>query len=368
MKHIIAILLVVHGAIHLLGFLKGMGLVKNIPFNTPIGAGAAIFWGVSFLLFLLSVYLYYYHSLFWPYLMFLAILISQVLIILSWSDAKYGTILNFLFLLIAIVQIGVIRFDNMVHQEVKNILGQSITSTIINKSAAAEPLPLMVQKWLHRSGALARPPMQHVLLKQEGSLKTTPTGAWMPFTAEQWYTVSPPAFVWKSEVTLWGPLSFFGRDKLEEGKGNMLIKLFGLIPVANAKNDPNTDKATLQRYMAEICWYPSAALEPYMQWETIDELTVRGTMTLEEISVSGEYSFSPEGDLLEFETKRYMGQGKDAPLEVWHIHNTSFKNFSGVRIPNKSEVSWKLAEGDFLWLRLEITDILYNQDVSYNYK
>ncbi len=369
MKNFIAILLVVHGAIHLLGFFKGMGRMKNTMLTQPIGGTLAIFWGISFLLFLISVYFFYYHPFLWPPITFLAIAISQILIFLSWSDTKYGTILNLIFLLIAIAHTATNQFDKSVKQEVRTILENSNAATSGNVSVAKRDTPPpIVQKWLRNSGALEMPAIETVFIKQKGVLKTSPTGSWMPFTAEQWYTISPPAFVWRSEVTLWGPLSFYGRDKLEKGKGSMLIKLLGLIPVANAKNDLNTDKATLQRYMAEICWYPSAALEPYMQWESVDALKARGTITMDGLSVSGEYTFSAEGDLLEFETKRYMSQGKDPSLEVWHIQNTSFQNFSGIRIPDKSEVSWKLAEGDFLWLQLEITDILYNRDLSYDYK
>jgi hypothetical protein len=363
MKHLIPILIIIHGAIHLLGFLKAYGFMKTSPMTQNIGVTAGIFWLISFLLFFVSVFLFYNRQSFWPFVVIAAILISQILIILSWTDARYGTILNIIILFVAIGELGNFYFDNMVEKEVAFIYQQPSTSSFPDKPIASlEKFPPIVQKWLLSSGTMKEAAIKKVFLKQKGSLKTSPSGEWMPFTAEQWFNISPPSFIWKSDVSMWGPLYFLGRDKLFEGKGSMLIKLNAIVPVVNSKNDPKIDEATMQRYMAEICWFPSAAMEPYFQWESVDELTAKASMTIDDKTVFGQFNFSPEGDLVSFETKRYMGQGKNASLEIWQIHNSSFKIFNGIRIPNKSEVFWKLADGDFQWLQLEISEIYYNDD------
>ncbi len=369
MKHLIPILIIIHGAIHLLGFLKAYGIMKTSPMTQTIGVTAGIFWLISFLLFLLSVVLFYNRQSFWPFVLIAAIFISQMLIILSWADARYGTILNIIILFVAICEIGNFYFDKMVEKEVAIIFQQPFTPSLPDKSIASlEKFPPIVQKWLLNSGIMKGAPIKKVFLKQKGSLKTSPSGKWMPFTAEQWFNISPPSFIWKSDVSMWGPLYFFGRDKLCKGKGSMLIKLNGILPVVNITNDLKTDEATMQRYMAEICWFPSAAMESYLHWESLDELTAKASMTINDKTVIGQFTFSPEGDLVSFETKRYMGQGKNASLEIWQINNSSFKVFNGIRIPNRSEVFWKLAEGDFQWLQLEISEIYYNDDFVYGTK
>ncbi len=366
MKHLIPILIIIHGTIHLLGFLKAYGFMKASPMTQTIGITAGSFWLISFLLFFLSVFLFYYRQSFWPFVLIAAILISQILIILSWTDARFGTILNIIFLFVAISEIGNFYFDNMVKNEVAFIFREPSTSAFPDQSIATlEKLPPIVQKWLYNSGTIKSGPIKKVFLKQKGKLKTSPSGKWMPFTAEQWFNSSPPSFIWKSDVSMWGPLYFLGRDKLFEGKGSMLIKLNGIVQVVNSENDLKIDEATMQRYMAEICWFPSAAMESYFHWESLDELTAKASMTIDDKTVSGLFTFSPEGDLIAFETKRYMGQGKNTSLEIWQIHNSSFKIFNGIRIPNKSEVSWKLAEGDFQWLQLEISEIYYNDEFVY---
>lgn len=61
-----------------------------------------------------------------------------------------------------------------------------------------------------------------------------PEGDWMRVEAEQYISTNPPGFIWKAGVK--SPfLHFSGRDKYENGEGHLLIKLFSLIPVVDAK-------------------------------------------------------------------------------------------------------------------------------------
>jgi hypothetical protein len=48
-------------------------------------------------------------------------------------------------------------------------------------------------------------------------------------------------------------------------------------------------------------------------------------------------------------------------LEKWHIESKEFRLFEGIRIPGKSEVTWKLKSGDFTWLKLELLNVEYNK-------
>ena len=50
-----------------------------------------------------------------------------------------------------------------------------------------------------------------------------------------------------------------------------------------------------------------------------------------------------------------------ATLEKWFIADdpASFQDFSDIRMPARSTVTWKLDSGDFTWFRLEITEVEY---------
>jgi hypothetical protein len=42
------------------------------------------------------------------------------------------------------------------------------------------------------------------------------------------------------------------------------------------------------------------------------------------------------------------------------INITDYKTFDGIKVPSKMTSTWKLEEGDWTWLKLEVTDIKYN--------
>ncbi|MBD0366041.1 MAG: hypothetical protein ICV53_08055, partial [Flavisolibacter sp.] len=126
------------------------------------------------------------------------------------------------------------------------------------------------------------------------------------------------------------------------------------------------DQGALQRYLAEICWFPSAALSPYIQWQAIDATSARATITYKGITGSVVFCFNEQGDMIGCSADRYMGGGKEAKLEKWEVTSKGFAIKDGVRMPVKSEATWKLKSGDFTWYKLEITDVEYNHPTLYN--
>ena len=156
-----------------------------------------------------------------------------------------------------------------------------------------------------------------------------------------------------------------GRDKLTDGQGEMIIKLLSLINVVNEKNNEKLNSGTMIRYLGEICWFPPAALNEYITWEEVDELTAKATMAINGEEVSGIFRFSENGEMKSFEAERYYGGGQDATLQRWVVETVETSTFNGYRVPGKSTVTWKLPEGDFTWLHLEITDLEVNRFERY---
>lgn len=139
----------------------------------------------------------------------------------------------------------------------------------------------------------------------------------------------------------------------------MNIKALSLINITNEGGD-KVDQGTLQRYLAEICWFPSAALSPYIEWEAIDNTSAKATMSYNGVSGSVTFQFNNQGDMTACSADRYMGSGKNATLEKWIVTSKSYDLMNGIRMPVKSEVTWKLKSGDYTWYKLEITDIAFN--------
>ena len=194
---------------------------------------------------------------------------------------------------------------------------------------------------------------------------TKPAGKWLDFTAIQYFNADNPAFNWQTKVSLMPLIYMTGRDKLENGEGEMLIKLLSLKNVVEPKHTMEITQGTMLRYLAEICWFPSAAMQDYISWEEIDPLAARATMTYNNIKVSGTFFFNADGDMTAFEAMRYGEFDGRSSLEKWHIGSKDYKTFSGIRVPSRFEITWKLKEGDFTWLKIELTDLEFNISKMY---
>ena len=46
----------------------------------------------------------------------------------------------------------------------------------------------------------------------------------------------------------------------------MLIKVMSTIPIGNSSGE-EMDQGAMMRFLAEIAWVPSAALNDYIQWD-----------------------------------------------------------------------------------------------------
>ena len=352
-------LLLLHGLIHLMGFAKAFNYADISQLTQPISKWAGAAWGLTTLLFSAVTLLFLLKKESWWMIAVVAVLLSQILILSSWQDAKYGTLANFL-ITIAIVCAGADwSFKHLATKEVQTLISQNNETMEVVSDAALSSLPPIVRTWLHRSNAAGNKAVSTVHLKQKGSMRTTIDGKWMPVTAEQYFTTNPPGFLWLANVEMMPLIHLAGRDKYMDGHGHMLIKALSLIPVANAKG-PETDQGTLLRFLAEIIWFPSAALEPYVKWESISATMAKATMDYGGTVASGIFTFSPEGDMVSFEADRYYNRQGTSSLERWHIQANEWKDFNGARVPSICEVTWKLNEGDFTWFRLEVTDVKYD--------
>lgn len=358
MRYLFSLLLLAHGLIHWMGFLKAYRFAEISQLVQPISKSVGLLWLSTALVWMIAALLLMLRKDTWWMIALPALVLSQWLILTSWQDAKFGTIANVLVLLAGIVAYGQWSYNRMISNEIETFLPVKTTPGIVTNEQIAT-LPTVVQTWLKRSKVIGKEAAYLVHLNQKGEMRTKPEGKWLPFEAEQYFSIENPGFIWTADIQAAPMIHIVGRDKYERGKGNMLIKLLSLFPIANASG-PEIDQGTLLRYLAEIAWFPSAALEDYIQWEAVDNSTAKATMHYGEITASGIFRFNEMGDLLSFEAKRFYDRKEGATQEDWWIENKAWKEMQGVRIPTQSEVTWKLKTGNFSWLKLEITAIDYH--------
>ncbi len=358
---VLIVLLGVHAIIHLLGFLKAYELLEFKEIAQPISKGIGFFWILASILFTLTAIAIIFRFNLWWGLGLIATIVSQILILSHWSDAKFGTIINVVVLVVSLLGCANYSFRYKVNQERESLLTnvKFLDQRIVNKEHILT-LPSIVQKWLIHSGIIGRETISSAYLIQELQLKLKPRQtSWNKGRAQQYISVEPPAFNWTTNIELNGLLNVVGRDKYKEGKGEMFIKLLSLIPIADVKNNEKIDEATLQRYLAEIVWIPSAALSSYIKWKKIDENSARATMEYKGIRGSGVFHFDDNGQFTKFVALRYKDVKDNEPIK-WTVRATKTEDIRGVKIPTECEASWNLDGTEWKWLKLRITQIEYN--------
>ncbi|MFA6059121.1 MAG: DUF6544 family protein [Taibaiella sp.] len=366
MKILLLLLIVLHGLIHFIGFARFWNIFELKGFmgytlfvipgyaHKPLG----LLWLACMLLFLLAATRIVSGNYWWA-LAILAILISQTLIIISWKDAKAGTLANLVILILAVINFADWTFNRFVQSEIREIINKENPAASRTITAASiKELPECVQTWLIVSGAVGRK-IKTVCLKQKGKMRTSLTGRWMPADAEQFFNIDDPAFIWKVKVSMNAVIWYSGRDEFKNGLGSMLIKLFSLIPIVNSSGR-KIDQGSLLRFMGEMCWFPSAAVSPYIKWESISRNSAKATMCVGSTEASGIFRFDSNGNVLAFSAKRYMANGNSATLEDWYVPCNEWRVLDGFKIPVKGEVIWSLKSGNFSYYKWEITEISYH--------
>ena len=96
-----AILLVVHGLIHLLGTAKAFGWADLPQLTQPISVTFGALWLLAALLFLTTAVSLFVWPRVWWAVGVCAVVVSMLVIVPSWTDAKFGALAN------AVVLVGV---------------------------------------------------------------------------------------------------------------------------------------------------------------------------------------------------------------------------------------------------------------------
>lgn len=351
MRIAVALLLIAHGGIHLIGVHRPwrLGVAWLAASLVLFAAGALRLAAVEA----------------WWVAAIPGVVLSQVLVVLQWHDAKAGTVANVVIGAAVILAAAAARFERQGDDEARALLARASSSpATVLRAEELERLPAPVRRWLEVSGVVGRERARSVRLRQRGLMRTSPDGAWMPARAEQYFAVDDPGFVWKVDVTMMRVLPIAGRDTYAGGKGRMLIELASLLPVVDGRGD-KIDQGALLRFLGEIVWFPSAALGACIAWEEIDAAHARATMTHGGVSASAVFAFDERGRFSSLSADRYFGGDAASKLERWDVPVSEWRVIRGVEIPVKGDVVWKLEAGDFSYFRWEILDVEPNRPELY---
>lgn len=186
---------------------------------------------------------------------------------------------------------------------------------------------------------------------------------WVPYRADQYFTVDRPGFVWKATFRLAPFLSVNGRDMYRAGEASMQMRVWSVVSVANKKGG-GLNQGDLLRFLGETQWFPAAALADYITWQPIDANSARATMSYAGVTASMTFQFDQEGRPLECTAARYNdARGHDEP---WVNTNNTEANFGEWRLPVAGEARWDYKTGPYAYIRWQITNIEQNRPTRYD--
>ncbi|NVJ86346.1 MAG: hypothetical protein HWE15_08580 [Algoriphagus sp.] len=356
MKIAIIIISIIHGLIHLLGFLKAFKLAEIYQLKQPISTLAGGFWLLASVLFLAFALITYLEKSITGYLGLVAIILSQILIFTVWQDAKFGSLANLFLLLVSIQMIFYAIWEQKLTRE---------KSDFINKMEAVElrkvqEAPAIIQKWLNRIGFDENHSMISAEIHQLAQMKMKPDQEdWKKATAYQISRINSPAFHWEVKMEMMPGLTIYGRDQFLEGKGEMLIRLGAILSIVDEKGS-KIDKGSLQRLLGELVWIPSLALHPQVSWKELDDHSLEGSLKVGKTTGKGIFYFNEDGDFTKFEALRYYENKPESNRFPWILTVKEYRDWDGIRIPNHMEATWILPDGDWTWLDLKITSLKYS--------
>ncbi|NNF33763.1 MAG: hypothetical protein HKN68_06625 [Saprospiraceae bacterium] len=361
MRYIFLIIVFIHAIIHLFGFIQAFDLGELEGLNMAIGRNGGLLWLSASMLLLVMGLLNILKVNWWWIIAIVSVILSQVLIVMYWADAKYGTVPNIIILLIACTYAGGYFFHNKIKKEKLALRSHFNTLNEIQwDDKSYESLPISIKKWLSHSGVKGRKPILGAHVKQEVSLKMKPDQKeWIKGRAKQIFTTSPPSFIWTVNLKMKLFFKIVGRDRFINGQGSMLIKLLSLISIVNVKDNPRINEAALQRYLSEMVLFPTAMLSDNISWSPVDDYSADATIEVNGTSGKGTFYFDEAYNFERFEAMRFKDVDESAERIPWIVSALDHKEINGIIVPVNYKVEWEIDGQKWKWLEMQISDIQY---------
>jgi len=220
-------------------------------------------------------------------------------------------------------------------------------------------LPEQIKKYLLICGYMnTAVPINADVYWSESQIKLKPEKEWSELQTTQFNSVNPIA-----RISLMRFLSMpvYARDIYNDGYGEMNGKLFNLFKVV-FDNTQKTAQGVLLTAFSEFLVIPGYLLSANVVWDSLNENSVRATLTDNGFVVSGIFHFDENGLFRHFETdERYYYVEKNTYKNVkWSVFVDSYKNHGNIKIVEKVRVMWHFPEGDFEYFKGTIDKIEFN--------
>jgi len=363
MRIFFLVVIIIHGAIHFLGYIKARNPGMLTQLTQPVSRAAGFAWLAAGCLFIAGGLLYLGRLEYWWIVAGPAVLLSQTLIFLSWKDAKLGTIGTVVVLIPLIIAIADAlpgSFCNIYKQEALRGIRRLGHPAIVSVDDIRK-LPLPVQNYLRYTGTVGNPRVQNFRATFTGKFRRSMESGWMDFTSRQYDFFDRLTRLFFIESSVLG-IPIDGLHRYKDSSATMQIKVASLEKVVDAKGDTMTKSETVTMFNDMCIMAPATLIDSSIRWETIDSLTARGTFTNAGYTISAVLSFNTQGELVDFSSddRSMSADGVTYENYRWTTPLRDYKDFDGRKVATKADLIWHMPNGKYVYGKFHLVDIEYN--------
>lgn len=355
-------LLFFHGLIHLIGFAKAYEHINLSNMVHHISKTTGIIFLLTSILFILTSILCYMEKTTWPYFAIFCIIISQCLIFITWTDSKFGTILNILILFLALLGILENKFKNQYVSRVNHSIVKNKAETeALLKLEEIEPLPDAIKKYIQYCGLVGKSKIQNFKIEFEGKLRNHESEIWMPFRSEQYnFLLNPTRHFYLKASMVNFPVA--GIHSYNHEKASLDIRLLSIFKIAKQEGNEMLISETVTFFNDMCCLAPSSLIDPRIKWMESDSNKVIASFTNNDITISATLYFNEKGELINFTSAdRYALINNKMQKMMWNTPLRDYKiSKNGIRYPTYAEAIYTNHDKTFCYGTFTVKSIKYN--------
>jgi hypothetical protein len=359
-----AILLVLHGLVHLLGPAKAFGWADLPQLTRPISPALGALWLATALLFVAAAVMLFVWPRWWWAIGLAAVVMSMLLIVPSWADAKAGALVNVIVLagvVFGFLSQGPFSLRAEYDHDVAGRVSSAVPAEPVTEADLVH-LPAAVQRYLRLAGVVGQPRVRNFRVTMRGRIRDGRQGRWLPFAAEQYNVVDPAARMFYLTASMFA-VPVQGYHRYVGSSASMRVKAAALIPVATASGAAMTQAETVTMFNDMCIMAPATLIDPAIVWEPVDARTTRARFTNAGQTIRAELQFNEAGELIDFVSDdRYQSSSDEtAPKRVqWSTPVRGYRTYGRMRLASGGEGRWHDADGAYAYIDLTIDDVQYN--------
>ena len=229
-------------------------------------------------------------------------------------------------------------------------------------TAAMAALPEPVRRYFRFAFRGEPRPLRGVRMRLAGAFRRPGSQAWTTGEAEQYVSVTEPAFIFAATFPVMPGVWARAMDAYADGQMDMKVRLLSAITVVDAVGEPALNETSLMRYLIESPLFPTALLPGGpVRWEPIDDDHARAVISQNGVEGRFVVTFAADGSITRFDAEADGSLDQSFHGSGEHATRSDYREVDGVMIPMRFEIA-RVIDGEIqpFW-RGEVTDIEFDR-------